>query len=278
MVDLQKIETFLAAAQNLNFSETAKQLHLSQPTVSHHIKTLEEDLGATLFERTGTGLRLTEAGRLLLPWARRLLHDSADLQSMMSSLHDAAGELRIACSTTAGKYVLPQLAARFRLRYPGIQVNIPACTPEQVSLNLLDGDAHIGVLSREVRDPSLEIQEFFRDRIILIAPARHPWAGRPSIEPSEILGEAVIMREPASGTRSVVLEELAKHDISLEDLERLHGSGQCRGHRAHRGRGLRHWIRLGIGGRLRIGTRQHPRCDRGWPQPPADHLHGEETT
>ncbi len=218
MVDLQKIETFLAAAQNLNFSETAKQLHLSQPTVSHHIKTLEEDLGAALFERTGTGLRLTEAGRLLLPWARRLLHDSADLQSMMSSLRDAAGELRIACSTTAGKYVLPQLAARFRQRYPGIQVSIPACGPEQVSLNLLDGDAHLGVLSREVHDPSLEIQEFFRDRIILIAPAAHAWAGRSSIEPSEILGEPVIMREPASGTRSVVMEELAKHDISLEDL------------------------------------------------------------
>ncbi|MFN2120033.1 MAG: LysR substrate-binding domain-containing protein [Anaerolineales bacterium] len=218
MIDLQKIETFLSATQTLSFSETAKQLHVSQPAVSHQIKALEEDLDATLFERTGSGLRLTEAGRLLLPWAKRLMRDSSDLQAIMSSRRDAAGELRIACSTTAGKYVLPQLAARFRSSFPAIQVRILACGPEDVSLNLLEGEAHVGVVSREVRDPSLEIQEFFRDRILLIAPPSHRWANDSSIEPAEILKEQVIMREPASGTRSVALAELAKHDIRPEDL------------------------------------------------------------
>lgn len=218
MIDLQKIETFLFAAENLSFSEAAKQLHLSQPTVSHHIKTLEDELGVVLFERMGTGLRLTEAGRLLLPWAHRLLNDTADLEAMMSSLQAAGGELRIACSTTAGKYVLPQLAARFRQRYPDVRVRIPACAPEQVALELVRGDAHVGVLSREVRDPNLEVQEFFRDQITLLVPVEHPWTKRSSVEPSELLPEPMIMREPTSGTRSVVLEELAKHDISLEDL------------------------------------------------------------
>jgi LysR family transcriptional regulator, low CO2-responsive transcriptional regulator len=218
MIDLQKIETFLCAAEKLNVSEAAKQLHLSQPTVSNQLKLLEQELGSTLFIRSNTGLQLTEAGQLLLPWARRLLHDSANLQSMMSSVQEVAGELRIACSTTAGKYILPQLAARFRLRYPGIQVRIPACAPEKVTLDLLDGEAHLGVMSREAGDANLEIQEFFHDTITLIVPANHRWAARTSLEPSELLEEPVIMREPTSGTRRVVLEELAKHDISLEDL------------------------------------------------------------
>jgi len=218
MIDLQKIETFLCAAEKLNISEAAKQLHLSQPTVSHQIKLLERELGSTLFIRSSAGLQLTEAGQLLLPWARRLLNDSANLQAMMSSLQVIAGELRIACSTTAGKYILPQLAARFRLRYPGIQVHIPACAPEKVALDLLDGDAHLGVISREAGDANLEMQEFFHDTITLIVPANHRWAARTSIEPSELLEEPIIMREPTSGTRRVVLEELAKHDISLEDL------------------------------------------------------------
>jgi DNA-binding transcriptional LysR family regulator len=104
------------------------------------------------------------------------------------------------------------------LRYPGIQVRIPACAPEKVTLDLLDGDAHLGVMSREAGDANLEIQEFFHDTITLIVPANHRWAFRSSIEPSELLEEPVIMREPTSGTRHVVLEELAKHDISLEDL------------------------------------------------------------
>jgi DNA-binding transcriptional LysR family regulator len=219
MLDIQKIETFLCAAESLNVSEAAKQLNLSQPTVSHHIKTLEQELGVELFERTNTGLRLTEAGRLLLPWARRLLHDTANLEAMMSSLQDdVVGSLRIACSTTAGKYILPQLAARFRQRYVGIQVQIPACAPDKVALDLLDGNAHLGVMSREANNPNLEIQEFFHDVITLIVPANHRWATRKSIDPAELLEEPLIMRESTSGTRHVVLEELAKHDISLEDL------------------------------------------------------------
>jgi DNA-binding transcriptional LysR family regulator len=219
MIDLIKIETFLRAAETLSFSEAAKQLHISQPSVSHQIKTLEQELGVTLFERSCAGLRLTEAGRILLPWARRLLHDSQNIQEMMSSLEqEVVGDLHIACSTTAGKYILPQLAARFRHRYPGIQISIPACASEQVTLNLLEGKAHLGVISREVDDPEIETQEFFYDRISLIVPANHRWALRASIEPSELLEEPIIMREPTSGTRRVVLEELAKHDISLEDL------------------------------------------------------------
>ena len=218
MIDIQRIQTFLSAAESLSFSEAAKQLHLSQPTVSHHIKTLESELGVTLFDRSSGGLRLTDAGRLLLPWANRLLRDTTDLEAIMSSMQDVAGELCIACSTTAGKYILPQLAARFRQRYPRIQVRIPGCAPEMVAKNMLDGEAHIGVLSREIAAPNLEIQEFFTDKIILIVPAGHRWVRRFSIEPSDLLQEPLILREPTSGTRSVVLEELAKHDISYEDL------------------------------------------------------------
>jgi len=219
MVDINKIETFLRAAETLNFSETAKQLHMSQPTVSHHIKTLEQEMDTVLFTRTNTGLQLTEAGRLLLPWARRLVHDTNSMQAMMSSIQeDIVGELRITCSTTAGKYVLPQMAARFCQRFPGVKVRILACMPEDVTIKLLEGEAHIGVLSREITDAGLESQEFFKDTITLIVPANHRWAFRKLIEPGELLEEPLILREETSGTRRVVLSELAKDDISLDDL------------------------------------------------------------
>jgi DNA-binding transcriptional LysR family regulator len=220
MIDIQKIETFLAATENLSLSETAKQLHLSQPAVSHQIKSLEQELEVTLFIRSNTGLQLTEAGRLMLPWARRLLHDTRNLREMMSSLNEEViGELRIACSTTAGKYILPQLAGRFCQQYPGIRVRILACGPEQATLELLEGEAHIGVVSSEIDDTSLESQEFFRDTITLIVSANHRWALRKFIDPGELLEEKMIMREETSGTRKIMLTELAKHDISLEDLD-----------------------------------------------------------
>ncbi|HUH96351.1 MAG TPA: LysR substrate-binding domain-containing protein [Anaerolineales bacterium] len=219
MIDFRKVEIFLYAAETASLSEVAKQLHVSQPAVSYQIRSLEQELGVTLFTRRSNGLRLTEAGRLMLPWARRLLHDTNDLRKMMTSLQeDVAGELRVACSTTAGKYILPQIAARFTLRYPAIMVRIFACGPENAALRLLDGEAHLCVVSTEVSDPSLEAQEFFGDTITLIVPADHRWALRKRIRPEEILEEKVIMREETSGTRRVVLTELAKHDISLEDL------------------------------------------------------------
>jgi len=218
-VDINKIETFLRSVETLNFSETAKQLHISQPTVSQHIKTLEKELNVVLFTRTNSGLKLTEAGRLLLPWAHRLVHDSNVMEAMMSSIQeDVVGDLRITCSTTTGKYVLPQMAARFCQRFPGVNVSILACTPEDVTLRLLEGDAHIGVLSREILSSGLESQEFFRDTITLIVPSNHRWAFRKAIEPAELLEEPMILREETSGTRKVMLSELAKFDISLTDL------------------------------------------------------------
>jgi DNA-binding transcriptional LysR family regulator len=219
MVDIHKIETFLRAAETLSFSETAKQLHMSQPAVSGQIKNLEQELKVVLFNRTNTGLRLTEAGRSLLPWAHRLISDIKNMQTMMASIQtDIVGELRIACSTTAGKYVLPQMAARFCQRMPGVKVKILACTPEDIMLRLLDGDAHIGVLSREIQDAGLDSQEFFQDTISLIVPADHRWVGRKAIEPAEILEEPLILREETSGTRRVLLSELSKFDICMDDI------------------------------------------------------------
>jgi DNA-binding transcriptional LysR family regulator len=74
-MDLLKIEAFLQAAENLSFSEAAKQMHLGQSTISHHIKALEGEFGVVLFDRSGASICLTEAGRLLVPWARRLIRD-----------------------------------------------------------------------------------------------------------------------------------------------------------------------------------------------------------
>jgi DNA-binding transcriptional LysR family regulator len=219
MINTQKIETFICAAENSSLAETARQLHLSQPTVGNHIKSLENELGVTLFVRSNVGVQLTEAGRLLLPWARRLLVDTRNLREMMASLQDEiVGEIRIACSTTAGKYILPQMAVRFNQQYSGIHVRILACGPEQATLNLLEGEAHLGVVSTEVANTNLESQMFFQDVITLIVPSNHRWASRTKIEPSALLDELLIMRERTSGTRRVVLTELAKHDISLDDM------------------------------------------------------------
>jgi DNA-binding transcriptional LysR family regulator len=220
MVDLLRIQTFLHAAENLNFSETARILHLTQPTVSHHIKNLEKELGVELFTRHGAAIKLTEAGRLLEPWARKMLRSAIEMRDIMESLKEGiAGNLSIACSTTAGKYVLPQLAARFAIRHPKIQIKLLRCSPETVVPNMLDGEANLGVVSYEIREKGMELQKFFLDSISVIVPLNHPFVSRSKILPEDLIREPIIMREESSGTRKIVLSELAQHDISLEDLD-----------------------------------------------------------
>jgi DNA-binding transcriptional LysR family regulator len=220
MIDLMRLRAFIYAAESLSFSEAAKQLNLTQPTISHHIKTLEKSLDVELFTRSGHTLKLTEAGRLLLPFAHRLIHQANEVQEIMASLQEEiVGHLRIACSTTAGKFILPQIASRFYQRFPGIRISILACRPQHVIPQLLEREANLAVVSNyNLCSNGLECQEFFKDIITLIVPAGHPWALRRSIEPADLLDEQMIMREPTSGTRQVLMTELAKHDISLDDL------------------------------------------------------------
>ena len=221
MIDLMRLKAFIIAAENLSFSEAAKQLHVTQPTISHHIKTLEQTLNVELFSRAGHTLRLTEAGRLLLPYAHKLIHQANEVQEMMASLQqEIAGHLRIACSTTAGKYILPRLAGRFCRRFPGIRVSILACTPHHVVPQLLEGEANIAVVSSyDLCGNDQECQVFFNDTITLIVPAGHPWALRGAIDPAELVNEQMIIRESTSGTRRVLLTELAKFDIKFDDLD-----------------------------------------------------------
>jgi DNA-binding transcriptional LysR family regulator len=220
MFDLAKLQAFVQAAESPSFSEAARRLHLSQPTLSRHIQRLESELGAELFIRTGHELKLTEAGRLLLPLARKLIREAVEIQQLTGSFQDKiVGHIRIACSTTAGKYLLPQFAARFRRRHPGVRVSILGCTQEHVVPRLLKEEADLGVVSYEACSGELECREFFRDHIVLIAPADHPWASHPAIEPSELLTTPFILREPTSGTRKVLLAELSGHDIALDDMD-----------------------------------------------------------
>lgn len=222
MLDINRLNVFIQVAATQSCSEAAKRLHLSQPTVSKHIQNLEAELNVKLFDREGAQMRITNAGMTLLPWARKIVRQSTQVQEMMQSMQNSVvGQLRIACTTTAGKYILPHLAARFRQHYPGVQIFIQPCVKDTAMTRLLAEDADLAVVSSEVKESDLECQYFFTDHISLIVPESHPFSRRDSIEPSELLDQPLILREPSSGTRQVLQSELAKHDISFDEMNIL---------------------------------------------------------
>lgn len=220
MLDTYRLMIFLTAAETLNFSETARQLNVSQANVSHHIKMLEEELDVQLFDRSHARPQLTDPGRILLPRARILVQESIKIQEMMDSTKgNIHGNIRFACSTTAGKYILPLFAGRFRQHHPSVEIHILRCKAENVRDQLGSGKADLGVVSQEICGGPLECQEFFRDHNILIVPPNHSLSLRPSIKPEELLGVPFLIREPDSGINRLLGPELGKCGVSLKDLD-----------------------------------------------------------
>jgi DNA-binding transcriptional LysR family regulator len=219
MLDLMRLKVFIYCADSMSFSQAAKELHLSQPTISHHIKSFESEIGLLLFDRSGGRLQLTEAGRRLVPWARKLVQGASELENMMIGLHeDISGNLCIYSSTTAGKWIVPALIGRFRQRYPGVRLSIKYCRGSEIVGCLLEEGSNIGIVNGAERDVRIEFVEFFLDPIVLIAANDHPWRSRYGVNPWELIDVPLILREEGSGARDQLLAELAKHEISIDNL------------------------------------------------------------
>lgn len=219
MLNLDSLRVFLTVAEYGSFSEAGRQLHLTQPAVSQSIQGLEKQLGIELFIRQGRAVQLTEAGQVLVSMARELLTAAQRVEQTMLSLHGkVVGEMSIGCSTASGKYLLPGLIARFRHEYPQVRINVLVTSRDSVIHKLLSGEVALGVLSKIVEHYDLEYQDFFRDDVILVAPAGHRWAQYRRIYPDDLLDEPIILREEAAGTREVLQDGLLKCDISPDML------------------------------------------------------------
>lgn len=220
MLDAHQLNVFLTAARTLNFTAAARQLHMTQPSVSQHIQALEHHFEVELFVRAGRHLRLTDAGEELFPMAEKLVSQSKSIENKMESLQgDVYGRLLVACSTTASKYVLPFLLAEFMKMYPNVEASC-LVTSRQVAIEMLqDGDVNVALASSAEFCQSLDFSQFISDKIVLVVPLDHPWARRGIVEPEELLTENFIWREEGSGTRSVVQRGLQGLDLSIEQLK-----------------------------------------------------------
>lgn len=223
MLDVHQLNVFVVAAEELNFTQAAHQLHMTQPSVSQHIQGLERHFDTLLFLRNGRNLELTDAGMALLPLAKEAVMLSMQIDETMASLKGGLyGHLIVGCSTTPGKYILPHLLARFHRKYPQVRVTCQVSPQVDALQSLEDGDAHFALFSLPHDGfPDVEAITFMCDPITLVAPLNHPWAERGEIEVSELLDGDFIMREVSSGTFNAVREALAKHDISMSDLRIL---------------------------------------------------------
>lgn len=223
MLNVHQLNVFVIAAETLNFTQTAKRLHLTQSSVSQHIKSLESQLGVDLFERKGRSLEITDAGSVLLPMARDIVEGSIRVAEQMELLKDEIhGHLIVGCNTAPGKYILPVMLAKFHARYPLVRISCQVLPPQQVQDGLAEGDIHFTLSNFEDSPQDTgEYQLYLEEPIELIAPLNHPWAKREVVEPEELYEEHFIMREKKSGTYRNSAKGLMDVGVDIEKLNTL---------------------------------------------------------
>lgn len=223
MLDIHQLNVFVMAAETLNFTQAAQQLHMTQPSVSQHIQYLERHFDTELFIRNGRNLELTDAALALLPLAREAVAISIRTDEMMGSLKGSIyGHLVVCCSTTPGKYILPLLLARFHRQYPQVRVTCQVSSQTEALRSVVDGEGHFALFSMSHSHHSdIEAISFLCDPIVLIVPLDHPWAQQGEIEPEQLQEGEFIMREPSSGTFNAVQDALTQHGISINALRIL---------------------------------------------------------
>lgn len=219
---------FLVACETKNFSQAGRQLNLSQPAISQTINNLEKHFGTKLFLRQGRSIYLSEIGQAMRPMVQELVSAARRMEETVFSLQgEVVGEFEIGCSTASGKYLLPNLIARFRRKYPMVRINVVVTSRNSVINKLISGEVAMGISSRRIDHRELDYQEFFTDEVILIAPADHPWADYRRIFPDDLLDEPMILREESAGTLEVLKKGLLEHDISLDMLKVAMGLGNA---------------------------------------------------
>lgn len=208
-MDIRDLEVFLAMVRNLNFSHAGEEVHLSQPSVSIRIHHLEDELQTRLFEQMGKKIALTEAGRILEPYARRVLAALDDSRRAIGEYRGLEqGSLRIGASTTPGMYLVPSIIARFKHKHPKIAVRLGIKNTRQIEEGIISGEFDVGIVGGHLISDEIETITWRTDELVLTVPPGHHLARRKQIKPDDLANETFINRESGSATRAVIEKQL----------------------------------------------------------------------
>lgn len=225
-----RLKTFVSVARHRSFTRAAHELFVTQPAVTRHIKELEAQVGASLFDRSRGGITLTKAGEAMLYHAEKILDSYRRMQFDLNLLTgNFAGELRLGASSTIAQYVLPPYLARYSTRYPEIRATLDTGNTRQMVQALFSHSIDLALVEGEARHAGIHYQPFMRDELVLVTGSRSAYATRDTIRPEELTSLPIVLRENGSGTLEVIERRLGEHHIKLSALNVIMQMGSTEG-------------------------------------------------
>ncbi|KAM3099093.1 LysR substrate-binding domain-containing protein [Phormidesmis sp. 146-12] len=194
MIELRHLHYFIAVAEELHFSRAAERLHISQPPLSQQIRSLEDELGVKLFERTKRQVHLTEAGRVFLERSYQVL---AQLEQAIEATQQIGrgevGRLVIGFVDSAMYTLLPEILRVFREQFPAVELRLHELTTAQQIQALFDKQIDVGIVRSAISEPGLSAECLLPESLVLALPEKHPLSAQTQVSLSSLADEFFIL-------------------------------------------------------------------------------------
>jgi DNA-binding transcriptional LysR family regulator len=213
-VEHRQLKTFDTLARTLSFTLAASELGYVQSNVTAQIKALERELGVPLFDRLGRRVVLTDAGRILLRYAERLLDLSEEAREAVAGDGEPAGTLVVGATPSLSAYRLPRLLRRFGSEFPRVRLTFRPTPHVELEGRVADGSLDVAfLLERPVRSASLRAEVLAEEPLVVLAPPDHPLVGSSRVVPADLAGEQVMLTEPGCSYRLMFERELEEAGV-----------------------------------------------------------------
>ena len=219
-MELYSLQVFLTVATEHSFSRAAEKLLRTQPAISLALQRLEQELGERLIDRSGKDLIPTDAGRIVLDYARRFESLRQELANSLAELRDnASGRLIIGANESTTLYLLRHIE-RYRELYPKVKVQVRRSFSSKIPNELIDGNLELGVISYDPGDERLQSKVIYIDALTFVVSPRHRLANRKTVSIADLASENFVAHNVVSPYREVVLREVQSHKVPLRmDVE-----------------------------------------------------------
>ena len=222
-MNLKQLEAFVQVAEGGSFSKAARELYLTQPTISAHISSLEKELNVRLFVRNTKEVSLSDNGKDLYKYAKQMVDLQGKIEEHFGMRKDSGKHcITIAASTIPAQYLLPKVLMRFNEKYPEEQFKIKETDSAQVVTQIVDCMADVGFTGTVLEKKHCKYIPFYKDELVIIAPNMEKYRRIQEECPNDISWlkrEHVIMREEGSGTRKEAEKQLRSAGVNMADLE-----------------------------------------------------------
>lgn len=234
-MDLRQLRYFIAVAKTQHMTRAAEQLHVTQSTLSHQIRQMEEALGTSLFDRIGRGIRLTEAGEMFREFAQRALMELESGVNALAELeHVLRGQLRVGVIHTINSSLVPPVISRFVAEHAGVMVTVDEMSGIEIEEGIVRGRLDLGIGFAPATSEDVLAEPLFDEKIVLIVPKGAASAGRRTMHASELSRFKLALMSPRFMTRRLIDAAYGQYitgNITLEmnSIEALLATVRCGG-------------------------------------------------